>query len=367
MIVGERLVNRIGLLRNDALGDTILTLAVASAAKQLDDRSVEVELVCDGAYTQLLAAHPDLDAVVTDPGGPAADLARLLASRNYDALLVLRPTPRNAWAAFRARIPLRVGTAYRAYGLLFNVRWYGHRETNERHEIEYNLELLQRLTGMSAPGGPQNYLPPPPEDEAPARALLKEMGIRSDRPMVAIHPGSRRRADGRHSSLPWPVQHFVTLAGLLIGEDLQVIVTGMAEEAELTSQVAAVEGVVDLTGHTTLSQLAWVFKNCDTLIINSTGTLHLAAAVGTKVVGIYPPAGANSPVRWGPYGPGHMVFTGPAEECRQQKCTWEECPDYNCLEKVLPEDVFVRAIGIIAQSPLRSRWEASTSSPEPES
>jgi len=366
MIVGERLVNRIGLLRNDALGDTILTLAVASATKQLD-RSVEVELVCDGAYMQLLAAHPDLDAVVADPGGPAADLARLLASRNYDALLVLRPTPRNAWAAFRARIPLRVGTAFRAYGLLFNVRWYGHRKTNERHEVEYNLELLKQLTGMAAPGSPQNYVPPPPEDEAPARALLEEMGILSDRPLVAIHPGSGRRADGRHSSLAWPVHHFVTLAEMFVGADLQVIVTGMAVEAGLTSQVANIEGVADLTGHTTLSQLAWVFKQCDTVIVNSTGTLHLAAAVGTKVVGIYPPTGANSPVRWGPHGPGHKVFTGPIEECRRRECTWEECPAYNCLEKVRPEEVFEVAMGIIAQSPLRSRWEASTSSPKPES
>lgn len=362
-MVGERPLDRIGLLRSDALSETILSLVVATAAKHYN-RAIQVELICDSAFTHLLTAHPDIDDVLADPGGSSSNLARLIKSRGYDALLVLRPNLRNAWAAFRARVPLRVGTAFRAYGILFNVRWYGHRKRNERHEIEYNLELLERLTGMS-PGTPQNYLPPPPEDEAHARALLEEGGISSDQPLVAIHPAGRTRSGDRHSSLPWPIHHFVTLAELLRGEEYQVIVTGMAGDAGLTSQIAAVPGVVDMTGRTTLGQLAWVLKECDTIIANSTGTLHLAAAVGTKVVGIYPPAGSNSPTRWGPYGPGHKVFVGPAEDCGQHECTWEECPAYNCLEKVSPEKVFEVAEGIIAQSPLRTRWEGSTSTPRP--
>ena len=365
MIVGDKPLSRIGLLRNDALGDTILTLAVATAAKHYD-RELKVELVCNGAFTQLLESHPDLDAVVADPGGSSTDLARLLKSRGYDALLVLRPDLRNAMAAYRARVPLRVGTAYRAYGLLFNVRWYGHRKKNDKHEIEYNLDLLERLTG-TIPGTPQNYLPPPRADQAPARALLEENGIRAGQPLVAVHPAGRLRSDDRQSSLPWPLHHFVALTERLRGKDYQVIVTGAAEDSELTSQVAAVEGVVDLTGHTTLGQLAWVFKGCDLMVANSTGTLHLAAAVGTKVIGIYPPAESNSPKRWGPHGPGHKVFVGPEEECGRFECEWEECPAYNCLEMVSPQKVFEVAEGIIAQSPLRTRWEGSTSKPRVDS
>ena len=205
MIARGRQLKRIGLLRNDALGDTLLTLPAATAMKR-HDRTVEVELICDAAFKDLMSSHPDLDGVVPDTGAPAGRFARQLRERDYDAILVLRPTPRNAWAAFRARIPVRAGTAYRFYGLLFNVRWYGHRKTNERHEAEYNLDLLERLLGQDM-GRPQFYLPPPPGAKEDARALLEGAGITGDRPLAALHPGSTTPSwpgcCGRRMSRSW--------------------------------------------------------------------------------------------------------------------------------------------------------------------
>ncbi|MFO7768329.1 MAG: glycosyltransferase family 9 protein [bacterium] len=351
MIAGGRTLTRIGLLRNDALGDTLLTLPVAAAVKRYDP-AVEVELICDPGFRALMAAHPDLDRVVGDEGGTAGRFARQLRDRDYDAILVLRPTPRNAWAAFRAGIPARAGTAFRFYGMLFNVRWYGHRKGNQRHEAEYNMELLERLLGQDM-GHPQFYLPPPPEAEASVETLLEEEGVARGRPLAALHPGSRG------SALAWPAEHFAELARMLRAEEVQVVVTGVGEEADLTARVSgAAPGIVDLTGRTSLEQLAWLYKRCDTMVANSTGTLHLAAAVGTKVVGLYPAAEINSPKRWGPFGPGHKVFRGPVDNCPE--CVGEECPVYNCLEMVRPEEVLRVTLGLIAQSPLRSRREAES-------
>lgn len=361
MMVGEKPLERLGLLSNDTLRETVLTLAVATAARRYD-REIRVELICDSAYAHLLKAHPDLEDVVADTGGSSADLANLLKSRRYDALIMFQPNLRNAIAAFRARIPMRVGQALRAYGVLFNVRWYGMRRKNKKHEIEYNLEMLSLLTGPLS-GKPDNYLPPPPADQTSALALLKEQGIREDKPLVAIHPVSKMYSRDRYSSLPWPTENFVSLARLLRQKDHQVIITGLSEDSELASPIAAVDGVVDLTGHTTLGQLAWIYKECDLMIGNSTGTLHLAAAIGTKVIGLYPPAGNSSPIRWGPSGPGHKAFSVSEEECGRFKCKWKNCKDYNCMAGISIEEVFEVAEGIIAQSPLRTRWESSTSTP----
>ncbi len=285
-------IGRIGLLRNDALGDTLLTLPVATALKRYD-REIQVELICSRAFVDLMATHPDLDAAVPDPGGTSGDLARTLRERRYDAVIVLRPTLRNAWGVVKARIPVRVGTAFRAYGPLFNYRWYGHRKTNLKHEVEYNVDLLQVILGRD-PGAPEYYLPPPPAEKDTALEIIRSAGLDHDRPIVTIHPGSRG------SALAWPIEQFVALASAMKERGVQVIVTGTSEETDLTAQVAAVEGVLDLTGRTTLGQLAWIYKESDTFVANSTGPLHLAAAVGTKVVGIYPAAEINSPDRWGP-------------------------------------------------------------------
>jgi len=358
VIPGSIAVKRLGLLRNDALGDTLLTLPVASAVKQFEP-ATEVELICQDTFVPLFETHPDLDAVIADPGGSSWKLARILRQRHYDAILVLRPTPRNAQAAFFARVPVRVGTAYRGYGMLFNTRWYGHRKMNEHHEVEYNLQLLTRLIGPTS-GSPQYYLPPPPGDEASAREMLKDVGVQGGRPLIAIHPGSRLREDGRPSALPWPTPHYVTLAGLLVEKGCQVIITGTEVESEITGAVAAVAGTIDLTGRTTLGQLAWILKTCDTMIANSTGILHLGAAVGTKVIGIYPGTESMSPVRWGPYGKGHKVFRAPVDICGKRRCTWQECDEYNCLERILPEEVVAVVEGFVTQSPLRSRRVEST-------
>jgi len=355
MIHGEVSIERLGLLRNDALGDTLLVLPVASAVKQIDS-GVHVELVCNGAFTELLSAHPDLDDVHADPGGRVGVLSRLLKSRRFDALLVMRPTPRNALAAVWANIPLRVGTANRFYGPLFNVRWYGHRSRNLQHEVLYNLELLQKLTDAQY-GAPQYYLPPPPADREAARAVLSSAGVQDDRPLIALHPGSRLRPDGSYSHLLWPAASFSELAAALMGDGVQVVVTGSTADADLAGPVREVEGVVDLIGRTTLGQLAWILKQCDTVVANSTGPLHLAAAVGTKVIGLYPAAAGMSPVRWGPFGTGHKVFTPPPEICNETVCTLERCPEFNCLERITPAAVRDVALGMTSQSPHRSRRE----------
>jgi ADP-heptose:LPS heptosyltransferase len=355
MILPGEAVDRVGLIRNDGLGDTLLALPVATALKRFD-KEIQVELICRSDYTDLMQAHPDVDAVIGDPGGSAADLARELRLRQYDAVIVLRPTPRNAWAAFRARIPIRVGTAYRAYSLLFTMFWHRHRKKNIRHEVEYNVEMAETLLGRSL-GIPQFYLSPPSEEKARAAGILAGEGIDREHLIMALHPGSLG------SSLEWPVEHYASLAERLREQRCQVVVTGTPEEKEITERVAAVPGVVDLTGRTTLGELAWIYKFCDTVISNSTGTLHLAAAVGTKVVGIYPAATINSPVRWGPYGPGHKAFTGPVDNCK--KCIREECPVFNCLEMVPVKDVLRVALGVSAQSPHHGRWIGSASTPKP--
>jgi len=50
---------------------------------------------------------------------------------------------------------------------------------------------------------------------------------------------------------------------------------------------------------TNLRELAWILRQADAVIGGDTGPLHLAAAVGTKVVGLY---GPTDPNRNGPYG-----------------------------------------------------------------
>ena len=60
-------------------------------------------------------------------------------------------------------------------------------------------------------------------------------------------------------------------------------------------------GALSLAGMLSLPELAALYARASVVVANSTGPLHLAAALGTPVVGIYPQLTAMSPARWGPY------------------------------------------------------------------
>ncbi|MDY6973954.1 MAG: glycosyltransferase family 9 protein, partial [Thermodesulfobacteriota bacterium] len=99
----------------------------------------------------------------------------------------------------------------------------------------------------------------------------------------------------------------------------------------------------DLIGKTTIPQLAATLKMCDLLISGDTGTMHLSAAVGTRVVGLF--MGTASCHETGPYGEGHFVLQplAPCFPCAEGN---SPCREPACRTIIQPEVVYdlVRAI-----------------------
>jgi ADP-heptose:LPS heptosyltransferase len=92
-----------------------------------------------------------------------------------------------------------------------------------------------------------------------------------------------------------------------------VAVTGGPGEEDLCRTVAEESGVLNLCGQFDLPGLAAFYRRCVLAIANSTGPLHLARAVGTPALGLFPAVHAMSPRRWGPYGQPDGFLTAPAE------------------------------------------------------
>jgi ADP-heptose:LPS heptosyltransferase len=226
---------------------------------------------------------------------------------SFAAAIVLRPTLRNALLVAAAGIPCRVGTAFRAYSWFFTHRVRQHRRGSGRHELELNLGLLDPFRGFDRAGGDESEVPLPwvpvgPEARRAARALVGD-----GKPYVVLHPGSGGSAS------EWPPEHFARLGSALKARhELQVVVTGVAAESALVARVAAaVPGALPLAGRTSLPVLAALLAGARAVVAASTGTLHLAAAVGTPVVGVYPALPDISPVRWGPRGQTAVALAAP--------------------------------------------------------
>ena len=72
----------------------------------------------------------------------------------------------------------------------------------------------------------------------------------------------------------------------------------------------------NLTGNTSLVSLPALIKRADWVISNDSGPMHLAAALGVKVVGIF---GPTDPRLFGPYpltAPSNVVITAPVGDLK---------------------------------------------------
>lgn len=335
---------RILVIRTDRMGDVILSTPVLTALKRTFPTG-RVDMLVRPYAHDLVAGHPDLDEIICDDDNGhhkgvqgLLRLSKALREKNFDIALVLHPTFRLAFLAFLARIPIRVGTGYRAYSLLFNKKVYHHRKGSHRHELDLNLEIAESI-GARLEQVQFSFNIPTRDKENVAQRYLKRFS--GNRPIVVLHPGSGG------SARDWPLERFGQLATELVNRlHVKVIVTGVGKEKGLVDKVqeAANVEIFRLDGLLTTKELAAVLQAADLVVANSTGPLHLAVAVGTDVIGLFCPIKPCLPDRWGPYKPGtrtwqrDSVIMPSAPEC--ERCIGESCKYWDCMEAIPVSQVF---------------------------
>src|SRR5262249_35225080 len=129
-----------------------------------------------------------------------------------------------------------------------------------------------------------------------------------------------------------------------------VVLAGSAKERAWCRDVAtACPQVCDLSGQTTLSELAALIERSVLCVTNDSGSMHLTVALGKPVVSIF---GPTDPLWLGPYGrPRAAVRTGVAcSPCYLRKP--RSCPhDHACMKQVTPDKVIERVERVLAGEP----------------
>ncbi|HTB23501.1 MAG TPA: glycosyltransferase family 9 protein [bacterium] len=287
---------RILLVRNDRIGDLVLALPLLRALKAA---GAFVGVLATPYTADLLKADARCGALVLDGPGVTDSLLEL----NFDTALVLWANARNARLVRDAGIPRRLGPSLRPYSWLFTERLPLRRGRGGLHETELNFEYGRAL-GLEGPA-PAPSLGLAPEALREARAWLKKRGPKGAGPLVLLHPGSGGSAQ------PWPAERFAALGLDLAGRfGARLVVTGGPGDS------VAVEACAERLGsgavrcvELSLAPFAALLGLADLFVAGSTGPLHLAAAQGTPVLGLYPPLRAMSPLRWGPRGSRRAVLS----------------------------------------------------------
>ena len=342
------------MVRTDRIGDVILTLPVVAVLKERFPFS-RVDMLVRPSTSELVADYPHVDEIVIDDERGIHRglrgffrLGRLLGNQEYDTAILVRPTFRLALLLLWTGIPTRIGTGYRWYQFLFNRKIYEHRRQALRHEAEYNLNLLRPLGIEGTDLRLDISVPSHVLEKAEER--LRHCGVMKNDPLVILHPGSGG------SARDWPLPKFAQLGDTLMKElEAKVILTGSRDEVELVAEVKnrmtlkPLMEIHDLD----LKELAALIQRVDVFVSNSTGPMHIAAAVGTPVVALFPPLVPCSPRRWGPVGPQHAVLQPKVPPCTT--CCEDACQFFDCMEGIEVDEVLAAVQDQLSQMKGSSR------------
>jgi lipopolysaccharide heptosyltransferase I len=323
------------IIKPSSLGDVVHALPILAALRERWP-SAHLAWVVSRPFQEILRKHSDLDElIVYDRGGKGFDrigigatdgLFRKLSRGRFDLTIDLQGLLRSALMTAATMARVRVGMADAREGS----RWFYTDLVKAPRLGLHAVERIQRVAralGADA-SQPRFNLPISEGDRRWARQALA--GVPS--PRIVLNLGAR------WETKRWPPGHFAQLgrrAERELGAGL--IAVGSAADRpivdDLLRQIGPVP-VLDLCGRTGLLELAAVAAESDLVISNDTGPLHLAAAAGARVIGIYT---CTNPALTGPFGP--RVAT-------VQSCVWcapsfiKKCDRLDCMAELTPNRVW---------------------------
>ncbi len=272
-----------------------------------------------------------------------------LRRERFDVAVLLQNAFEAAWIVSQARIPVRIGYNRDGRGFLLTRAVQVPRPGElPAHEVYYYLELLLRAGWIERlPKIEQIGLRTNPSALARAEEKLIRAGLRRSAYRVAFSPGA-----SYGSAKCWPPERYGALADRLIAEfDADVILFGRAEETEVARRISATmqHRPISLMGETWIGELPALLACCHLFVGNDSGSMHVAAAVGLPVVGIF---GPTDPEGTSPVTPRFTLVRQPVS-C--SPCFLRHCPvDHRCMTRITVDYVYAAARQWATQQNARS-------------
>ena len=270
-------------------------------------------------------------------------LAGQLKSEQFDLAILFQNAFEAAFLAWSARIPIRIGYARDARSIFLTHACRIDPQLRNVHQAYYYLGIL---AGAGLMEGRLWERPDYPlriqvgvhnEDRKAAREILRAHGVDNGHLVVGLNPGAYYGGAKR-----WLSDRYASVADGLAGEHgARIVIFGAPGERRIAEEIAEKmrRKPVILTGQTTLGQLMGLMKECQLLITNDSGPMHLAAALDVPQLAIF---GSTSEIATGPLSRRAEVIKHPVE-CNP--CFLRECPiDFRCMTGITVERVLAAAI-----------------------
>ncbi len=338
------------------LGDAIMTTPALMRLRDARPKA-HIALLTPAKLAELWQHYPAVDEVIAiERSDTLVCVAKRIRRGRFDTAVLFPNSPRSALEVFLARVPQRIGVArpWRTWALTKVVSGKTESEGNtlttrrsaaevqrlirdepskprdsfpaSAHQVHDYLRIAGALGGNTAPLAPAIHV-----TEAEVRAIRARFGTNESKALLGLNPGAEYGPAKR-----WPEERFAEAGRRLTAQtNCHWWIFGGAGDVQVAERIAAAIGqerAQSLAGKTSLRELCAAMKACQIVRTNDTGPMHVAAAVGTRVV---VPFGSTSPELTGPGWPpghGHELIYGPAP-CAP--CFRRACPiDFRCMTSV---------------------------------
>jgi heptosyltransferase-3 len=318
------------LIKLRYLGDVVLCTPLLPLLRKQFPRAKITFLVNPGT-AGVLQGNPNLADIWVLPHQSLwqqLGFIRRVRTAKFDTVIDLTDGDRSAFLSWVTGASVRLGYNRER-------RWRGRFYTQvlpsaygTMHMLEYHQQALAGLGITQAVGNPEIYIHS--NQSEPDQEGLNEI-FSKNQPLVLLHPTAR------YIFKAWPLERFAALADWLSEDGVTVGLIGSPREMLIGQQIRnlTTHKPVSLMGSTRLSQLIALMKRSHLLIGNDGGPMHIAAAVGCPVLGLF---GPTDPAVWGPRGPKvKVIYKGlNCDECFYPGCFRGEG---SCMRQISVEEV----------------------------
>jgi lipopolysaccharide heptosyltransferase I len=324
-------VERFLIVRIGSLGDIVHALPAAAALRRAHPEA-RIDWLVEARHRAILDLVPVIDkAIELTARGLRGWIhaARALRARRYDVAIDFQGLMKSAVLA-------RASGARRVLGFsVWHLRERGARPFYSEAAApeggpDESLHVIRKNLALLRPLGIETDRIEFPLERRESPALDAVRATLGGAPFALVNPGAA------WPNKRWPVDRFGRLSAALRDRRglAPIVLWGPGEEALARAVVDASSGAARVAPQTTIADLVELSRAAALMVSGDTGPVHIAAAVGTAIVGLY---GPTNPLRNGPWSPADICLSR-FDACRchhQRRCT---APAW-CLDDVTVEEV----------------------------
>ena len=328
MIIDKKQIGKILIIKFGTIGDLLLMTPILPNLRAYFP-DAEIDIFTLKSSRDILMDNPYVSRILTYSPGTNSSwfLINNIRKKKFDLIIDLFCNPRTALITFLSGAKYRFGYEFKGRNYAYNIKTRGR--GGEVHNVDFNLDSLRKL-------------------EIPIVSTRLNLGINIvhkefAEEFIKVNNIKSKNVIGVCLTGEWETKKYKTndyiallkAINLIYDVNFILIWSNEIEKKECELIHNELKTNTFLIPESPIRYLAAIIKECDLLIGNDSGPLHMGVAVDTPVLGIY---GPTKPMLQGPYGEKNLTVVNQGLKCLY--CDLIECKIGNiCMTKLPKENI----------------------------